>query len=270
MPSLCSMPPQRRSLRSPSDPSALIEEFRRQEQREAARPGRRAGQPRKNKVDDILRHVVLAVGDEDFLAEEAVGSILCAFRSGLDCAEVGAGLRLGEVHRPGPPAADHRSEINVGELARAVRFQRPNGALGQERAQGEGHRRAVPDFGAGDVDEMRQPHAPEFRRRRDAAPARVRPTPVYVGEAVRHRHKSVFVARAREIASAVERRDFVGGEAPCLCDDGRNGVPVEIAGEPRTDQLGQAGHRIEREQDICDWRTIRHRRFLRVANAGGA
>ena len=45
------------------------EEFRREEQRKATRPCRRAGQPAENKMDDILGHIVLAIGDEDLLAE---------------------------------------------------------------------------------------------------------------------------------------------------------------------------------------------------------
>ena len=62
-------------------------------------------------------------------------------------------------------------------------FKRADGALGQERAEREGHRGAVPDFGAGDVDEMGQAHAAELGRRGDAVPARLRPAPVDVGEA---------------------------------------------------------------------------------------
>ena len=96
------------------------EEFRREKQREAARAGRRVGQAREHEMDDVLGHVVLAVGDEDLLAEQAIGSVLGALGPGPDRVEVGAGLRLGQVHRPGPPAADHRGEIGVEQLARAV------------------------------------------------------------------------------------------------------------------------------------------------------
>ena len=47
----------------------IDEEFRRKEQRKATRPCRRPGQPAENEVDDILGHVVLAIGDENLLAE---------------------------------------------------------------------------------------------------------------------------------------------------------------------------------------------------------
>ena len=51
------------------------QEFRHEEQRQAARAGRRAGQARKHEMDDIVGHVMLAIGDEDLLAENAVGSV---------------------------------------------------------------------------------------------------------------------------------------------------------------------------------------------------
>ncbi len=81
------------------------EEFRRQEQRQAARAGRRAGQAGENEMDDVLRHVVLAIGDEDLLAEQAIGSVLGALRPGPHGVEIGPRLRLGEVHGPGPSPA---------------------------------------------------------------------------------------------------------------------------------------------------------------------
>ena len=255
---MCSIPAQRRSLRCAERSVGVDEEFRRKEQRKAARARRRAGQPGENEMDDILGHVVLAIGDEDLLAEQPIGSILGAFRPGSHGAEIGACLRLGQVHGPGPPPADHRREIDVGEFARAMRLQGADGALGQERAEREGHRGAVPDFGAGDVDEMGQAHAAELGRRGDAVPARLRPAPVDVGEAGRRRHHAVLVTRAGKIAGAVERRDFLGGEAAGFRDDGGHGVPIEIAHEPLFDQPWQIGDRAQRKEDVGDRRTIRH------------
>jgi hypothetical protein len=76
---------------------------------------------------------------------------------------------------------------------------------------------------------MGQAHAPELGRRGDPVPARLRPTSVDGGEAGGCCHHPVFISRARKIAGAVERRDFLGGEAACFRDNGRNGVPIEIA-----------------------------------------
>src|ERR1700733_8979659 len=111
------------------------EELRRQKQRQAPRSRRGAGQTGENEMDDILRHVVLAVGDEDLLAEQAIGAVRPAFRAGPDRGEVRASLRFGEIHRPAPTTADHRRKIDVEQLARAERMKRVDGAFGQERAE---------------------------------------------------------------------------------------------------------------------------------------
>ena len=130
------------------------------------------------------------------------------------------------VHRP----LTIGGEIGV-ERVRASRsaFKRADRALGQERAERERHRGAVPDFGAGDVDEMGQAHAAELGRRGDAVPARLRPPLVDVGEAGRRCHHAVLISRAGKIAGAVEGRDFLGGEAPRFRDDGLDRVPIEVA-----------------------------------------
>ena len=234
------------------------EEFGREEQRQAARAGRRAGQAGKNEMDDVLGHVVLAIGDEDLLAEQAIGSVLGALRPGPHRVEIGPRLRLGQVHGPGPFARDHRSEIGVEQFARSERLEGVDGALGQKRAERKRHRGAVPDFGAGDVDEMRQAHAAELGRRGDAVPARLRPPPVDVGETGRRPHHPIFINRAGKIADPVQGRDLLLGEAPRLPDDGPDRVPVEIAGQPPPDHAGQIGDRAQRKKDVGDRRTIRH------------
>ena len=74
MPSLCSMPAQK--TRCARQAAVVIDqEFRHQEQRNAARAGRRIGQPRQHEMDDVVGEIVLAIGDEDLLAEDAVGAV---------------------------------------------------------------------------------------------------------------------------------------------------------------------------------------------------
>ena len=46
----------------------IEQEFRHQEQRNAARARRRIGQARQHEMDDVVGEIVLAVGDEDLLA----------------------------------------------------------------------------------------------------------------------------------------------------------------------------------------------------------
>jgi hypothetical protein len=69
-------------------------------------------------MDDVLRHVVIAIGDEDLLPEDLVAAVGLRLGTGAHGGQVGAGIRLGEVHRPGPHAADHLFEIVLLELRR--------------------------------------------------------------------------------------------------------------------------------------------------------
>ena len=265
MPSLCSMLAQRRSLRAPSDPSGVDQEFRRDEQRQSARSGGRPGQARQHEMDDVFGHVVFAIGDEDLLAEKAIGSVLGPLGPRLHRVEVRSGLRLGQIHRAGPPSGDHLREIGVEQVAGPVRLERADRPLRQQRAERERHRGAVPDFRAGDVDEVGQPHSAEFRRSRDAAPAGFRPAAIDVAESGRHGHDPIFITGARDVARPIERRNFVGGETSRFADDGRNRLPVEISVQIRSDHFGQAGDRLEGKQNIGDRRTVGHSRLLRFA-----
>ncbi len=238
---------QRTSLRATHGSVRVDQEFRREEQRQAARAGRRAGQAGENEMDDVLGHVVLAVGDEDLLAEQAVGPVLRRLGAGPDRVEVRAGLRLGQVHGAGPAPGDHRSQIGVEQLAGAVGLERADRAFGEQRAERERHRGAVPDLGAGDVDKMGQAHAAERGRGRHAAPSRLGPAPVGVGEAGRRRHGAVLANRPDGVGGPVERGDLVGREAPRLGDHGRERVQVEVPLELPVDQFRQARDRLEGE-----------------------
>ena len=138
------------------------QEFRHQEQRNAARAGRRIGQARQHEVNDVVGEIVLAVGDEDFLAFDAIGAVGGALGAGAQRADVGAGLRLGELHGAGPFAGHHFLQINALELVAAVGVERIDRRDGQERADGKRHGGRVPHFDAGDVDRLRQRLAAPF------------------------------------------------------------------------------------------------------------
>ena len=92
------------SLRSPSVPSALTRNFGHDEQRDALHALGRTGHAREHEVDDVLGHVVLAVGDEDLGAEELVAAVGLRLGARAHQRQVAAGLRLGQVHRAGPLA----------------------------------------------------------------------------------------------------------------------------------------------------------------------
>ena len=68
-------------------------------------PGRRVGQPRQHQVDDVLRQVVLAAGDEDLAAGDAQAAVGLRHGARAHQAQVAAGMRLGQAHRRQPLAA---------------------------------------------------------------------------------------------------------------------------------------------------------------------
>ena len=236
----------------------LDQEFRHQEQREPARAGRRVGQPREHEMDDVVGEIMLAIGDEYLLAEDAIGSVSGPLGARLDRVEVGARLRLRQVHRAGPFAADHLAHVDLAQSGRAVGVQRAERAFAQQRAEREAHRGAVPNLGAGEIDGVRQAHAAIFGRGGDPGPARLRPAPIDFAKPRRRSHAAVFVARALEIADAVERRDRLGREPPGLADHGGDGFPIEFAEQARADLRVEAGDMLEGKQDVGDRRLIGH------------
>ncbi len=81
---------------------AVFEKLRHQEQRNALGARRRIGQPRQHEVDDVVGEVVFAIGNEDFRAGDAIAAVACALGLGAQRADIGAGLRLGELHGAHP------------------------------------------------------------------------------------------------------------------------------------------------------------------------
>ena len=63
-------------------------------------------------MDDVLSHVVLAVGDEALRPGEPIGAIFLRVCLGCDDAKVGPGVGLGKAHRARPlPRCEIRGEI---------------------------------------------------------------------------------------------------------------------------------------------------------------
>ena len=218
MPNLCSMLAQRASLRAPRAPSGFTRNFGTRNSESPRVPG----------------------------------------GARLDRVEVGARLRLRQVHRAGPVAADHLAHVNLAQSGRAVGVQGAEGAFAQQRTEREAHRGSVPNLGTGEIDGVRQAHPAIFRRGRDPGPARFRPAPVDFAKPRRRSHAAVFVTSALEIADAVERRDRLGREPAGLADHGGHGLPIEFAEQARADLCIQAGDMLEGKQDIGDRRLIGH------------
>ena len=150
MPILCSMECARTSLRLPSEPSALTRNFG----------------TTNSEMNNIVGEFVLAVGDENLLPGDAIGAVAGAFRLGAQCANIGTGLRLGELHRAHPFAGNHLRQIDALEFLGAMARECVDAGHGQHRADAECGGSRVPHLDTGDVDGLRQPlSAPLFGRR---------------------------------------------------------------------------------------------------------
>ena len=105
------------------------EELRHDEERDALGALRRALDAGEHEMDDVLGEVVLAGRDEDLGAGDRVGAVAVRHGLGLEKTEIGAAMRLGEVHRAGPcarrPSSAHRSASAPPSRAAAGRRSRP-------------------------------------------------------------------------------------------------------------------------------------------------
>ena len=152
------------------------EALRHQEQRDAARAGRRIGQARQHEMHDVVGHLVVAVGDEDLGAEDAIAAVGLLDRAALEPAQVRARVRLGQVHGAGPLARHHLRQVEALELVRALRLDGVDGAEREQRAQAERQVGGVPHLAGGGGDRLAAGSARPIPRARRARPSRRRRT----------------------------------------------------------------------------------------------
>ena len=119
--------------------------------------------------------------------------------------EVGAGLRLGQAHRPGPLAGDEIGNEALLLLLGADEFDRLDRALIEQRTVGETDVRRVPHLERRPEQNLRQALAAVLRRDRQADPAGVGELLVGLFEAGRRRDLAVVPRAALLVADAVER-----------------------------------------------------------------
>ncbi len=232
------------------------EEFRHQEQRDATRAGGRVRQAGQDKMHDVVGEVLLAIGDEDLLAEDAVSAVAHRFGAGAQRVEVGAGLRLGQVHRAHPLAGNELRQIRLLQLAVGVLFQCLDGTHRQRRPDGEGHGAGIPHFQRRRMQHHRQALAAEFRRTGERVPAPLRPGAIGVAPARRHGDIAVFQFRSDAVANGIERRDFLGGEAPGLFQDGIHQIVGDLGMFGMGQHVGEPRHMLQREGDLRNGGTV--------------
>ena len=235
------------------------EELGDQEERDALGSGRRVRKPSQHHVDDVVGEIVLAVGDEDLLAHDPVAAVGGSLGARAQGADVGAGLRLGELHGAHPFARDQPGQIGALELVGAVRDQRVDRRHGEQRAEAEGHGRRVPHLDAGRIDGVRQLLASPLRGSGEPVPAGLRPSAIGFLPARGSGDGAVLEGGTVTVADRVQRRENIGREPAGLLEHRVD----HVAGEVVEQALGQGGAQArcvpEGEGDVGNRCAIGHR-----------
>ena len=192
--------------------------LRNDEERDALDAFRRGRRAREDEVHDVIRVVVLTVGDENFLTGDPV---VIALGNGLrlHLREVGARLRFREVHRAGPLAAHELRNERLLLLVGAAQQDRLDRALVEQRTVGECHVRRLPHLERGRAEQLRQPLPAVLGRHRKPDPARVGKLFERFLEPLGRRHRARIEVRALTVARRVDRIEHFGREVGRLFDD---------------------------------------------------
>ena len=137
------------------------ENLRHEKQADAAHARRRVRQTRQHEMHDVVRHVVVAVGNEDLLAADEI-VVALRRRAAADQREVGTRLRFREVHRARPGAIDQVRQVRRLQGIRRMRLDRARRAVREFGAVRPGKIRRLPEFRHRDGEQFRQSLAAEI------------------------------------------------------------------------------------------------------------
>ena len=234
------------------------QKLRHEEQRNAARSGGRVGQPRQHEMHDVVGHVVLAVGDEDLLPGQAIAAVAGALGPGAQRADVGARLRLGQLHGAGPFAGHELRQIGALEFIGAVGGQRVDPGHRQHRPDAESHGGRIPHLEAGDVDRLRQVLPAEVRRGGEPVPARRGPGAIGFLPARRGGDGAILEDHALAVADHIERAEHLGRELAGFFQHGVDHVLGEVAVDAVVQRLLESGGVLERKRDVGNRSPVGH------------
>ena len=222
------------------------------EQRDAAAALRCVGQAGQHEMHDVVGEVVLTGGDEDLGAGDRIAVVTERFGAGLEQAEIGAALRLGQAHRAGPGAGDQRLEEDLLLPGLAVVMQRVDRAVRQQRKVAPGEVRRVDHFFQADADGMRHVHAAEFGRCAHAGPAAIGELVIRRLEAVGRRHRAggLVETHALFVADAVERGEHGFAHARALVEHGIDRLAVGVVEAERGEQGRHLQDVVQGEADV--------------------
>ena len=232
---------------------AVDQDLGHDEQRDALHPGRRVGQLGQHQMDDVLGHVVLAGGDEDLGAGDPVGVVVGGLGLGAHHPQVGAAVRLGQVHGARPFAGDHFRQVGGLLLVGAGAVQGGDGPVGQPRIHGERHVGRHHHLLQREAQHVGQALAAVFGIVRQALPAALDVLVVGFLKAGGRGHRAVVMAGAAlVVARLVDRLQHVLAQLAAFLQDRGDQVRRGVL------EAGQVGvalhlqHVVEQEGHVLD------------------
>ena len=229
------------------------EELGDDEARDALGAGRGVGRAGQHEVDDVVGHVVLAPRDPDLRAGDLVGAVVLLDGTGAHCADVGAGLGLGEVHGARPLARHHLGQPGLALDLVAVDQERVDRALGQQRRHRERFVRRREHLLHGDADQPGEPSAAVGLGEGHAAPAGRHVVLVRRDESLGRGHGVVLVPDAALlVADAVERGDLVLHEPGALLEHRVHGGGLGVVEALERGELAETGDAVQDESDVVE------------------
>ena len=239
---------------------AVRQDFRHDEERDTLRTLGRARRPREHQMDDVLRAVVFAPGDEDLLAGDRPAAVRIRFGPGAQRAHIRSGLRLGEVHRGRPLAGEQLAQIQFLLLVSAVSDQRLDPAIGEHRAETEGQVGALDHFQHGHAQRARQTHTAQLGRELQPLPAAFDELRIGRRKAGRRGDGTILELAVFGIADAIERREHILGQLGRLFQNGRRQIGGEIREGTRRLQPLNSRYLFQREAHFIQRCAICHGR----------
>ena len=207
-------------------------------------------------MHDVLRHVVLAPGDENL---GAVDPVVIAFRHRL-CAyrgQIRTGLRLRQVHGASPLARHQMRQVGRLLLVGAVARDREHRARSQHRAQAERHAGGVPHLRGLHRNDMRQSLPSPLRIVGERHPACFAELPERILESGRGSDDITFQLRTALVARPVQRiehprRELAGFFEHCIDQIRRNFLAAGQLGDiVNADQLLHHEPHVANRRSVC-------------------
>ena len=234
------------------------QEFRDHEQRDALHPRLGVGQAGEDQMAGIGHEIAVAPGDEDLLAGDRKAAVGFRLGLGAERADIGAGLRFGQVHRAVPCARDQFGQVDGLDLIGSVVVQRLDLALGQHGVQlqskaGRGHH-----LGHAGIEGDGQAHAAMRRVGGQADPAAVGDGAEAFGKTGRGAHDAVFKPGGMFVAGAVQRGKGGFGQPGRLGQNGGGGVGRGIGKAFGGGDGGEIQNMIQQKAEIGGGGAVGH------------